>query len=43
MNALVYLGNMVGVDLKVIKSAIETNDKVRTNRDWEQQKGRAII
>ena len=43
MNALVYLGNTVGIDLKVIKSAIETNDKVRVNRDWESQKGRAII
>ena len=43
MNALIYLGNIIGVDLKVIQSAIETNDKVRQNRDWEQQKGRAII
>ena len=43
MNALIYLGNIMGVDLKVIQSAIETNDKVRQNRDWEQQKGRAII
>ena len=43
MNALVYLGDLLGVDLKVIKSAIETNDRVRANRDWEQQNGRAVI
>jgi len=43
MNALIHLGNSLGVDLQTIKSAIETNDKVRQNRDWEQQKGRAII
>ena len=43
MNALIYLGDRLGVDLKTLKSALETNDKVRTNRDWEQQKGRAII
>ena len=43
MNALIYLGDQLGVDLKTLKSALETNDKVRSNRDWEQQKGRAII
>ena len=43
MNALIYLGDRLGVDLKTLKSALETNDKVRTNRDWESQKGRAII
>ena len=43
MNALIYLGDQLGVDLKTLKSALETNDKVRTNRDWESQKGRAII
>ena len=43
MNALIYLGHRLGVDLKTLKSALETNDKVRTNRDWESQKGRAII
>lgn len=43
MNALIYLGDRLGVDLKTLKSALETNDKVRANRDWEQQKGRAVI
>ncbi len=43
MNALIYLGNQLNIDLKTLKSALETNDKVRTNRDWEQQKGRAVI
>ena len=43
MNALIYLGDRLGVDLKTLKSALETNDKVRANRDWEQQKGRAVL
>jgi len=43
MNALIYLGDRLGVNLKILKSALETNDKVRVNRDWEQQKGRAVI
>lgn len=43
MNALIYLGDRLGVDLKTLKSVLETNDKVRANRDWEQQKGRAVI
>jgi len=43
MNALVYLGDSLDIDLKTIKSAIKTNNIIRTNRDWEQQKGRAII
>jgi len=42
-NALVYLGDKLDVDLKVLKAALKTNNKVRTNRDWEQQKGRAVI
>jgi len=25
------------------KANIETNNKVRENRDWEEQKGRAVI
>ena len=43
MNAFIHLGDNLGVDLQTIKSALETNNKVRTNRDWEQQKGRAVI
>jgi UDPglucose 6-dehydrogenase len=43
MNALIYLGDRLGINLKILKSALETNDKIRSNRDWEQQKGRAVI
>ena len=43
MNALIYLGDQLGVDLKTLKASLESNDKVRSNRDWEQQKGRAVI
>ena len=43
MNALIHLGNTLGLDLKLIKSALEVNNEIRTNRDWEQQKGRAIV
>ena len=32
-----------GLDINVLKAILDTNNKVRTNRDWEDQKGRAVI
>ena len=45
LNALVNLAEKqgLGLDINVLKAVLETNNKVRTDRDWEQQKGRAVI
>ena len=45
LNALINLAEKqgLGLDINVLKATLETNNKVRTNRDWEQQKGRAVI
>ena len=45
LNALIHLAEKqgLGLDINVLKAVLETNNKVRTNRDWEQQKGRAVI
>ena len=43
MEALRYKSSEVGIEPKIINAAIETNNKYRNNRDWENQKGRAVI
>ena len=45
LNALINLAEKqgLGLDINVLKATLETNNKVRTDRDWEQQKGRAVI
>ena len=43
MEAMKYKASEVGVECKIINAAIETNNKYRKNRDWEKQKGRAVI
>ena len=45
LNALIHLAEKkgLGLDINVLKSILETNNKVRTNRDWENQEGRAVI
>ena len=45
LNALINLAEKqgLGLDINVLKAVLETNNKVRTDRDWEQQKGRAVI
>ena len=45
LNALIHLAEKqgLGLDINVLKAVLETNNKVRTDRDWEQQKGRAVI
>ena len=45
LNALINLAEKqgLGLDINVLKATLETNDKVRNNRDWEQQKGRAVL
>jgi nucleotide sugar dehydrogenase len=45
LNALIHLAEKQGLslDINVLKAVLETNNKVRTDRDWEQQEGRAVI
>ena len=45
LNALINLAEKqgLGLDINVLKATLETNNKVRTDRDWEQQKGRAVV
>ena len=40
--ALEYLAERFGVDTTVITAAIAKNQKVRTDKDWEKQVGRAV-
>lgn len=42
LNAIINLTNKNSTTNNVLKSVIKTNDEVRTNRDWENMKGRAI-
>ena len=45
LNALINLAEKQGLslDINVLKATLDTNNKVRTNRDWESQKGRAVL
>ena len=45
LNALINLSEKqgLGLNINVLKAALDTNNRVRTDRDWEQQKGRAVI
>jgi|TARA_Y100000590_G_scaffold15147_1_gene18204 UDPglucose 6-dehydrogenase len=43
INALINVAHELGVEVEVLESVVETNDKVRENRDWEEMKGRAVI
>ena len=45
LNALISLAEKqgLGLNVNVLRATLETNNKVRKNRDWEQQKGRAVI
>ena len=45
LNALIHLADKkgLGLEIDVLKATLETNNKVRKNRDWAQQKGRAVI
>ena len=43
IQALINFGESLGVNMRVLKSAWETNLKVRPERDWEELKGRAVV
>ena len=38
-----FEASQLGVKTPVLSAAIETNNRVREDRDWEKQEGRAII
>ena len=45
LNALINLAEKqgLGLDINVLKATLDTNNRQRSDRDWEQQKGRAVI
>ena len=43
IQAIINFGDSLGVDMKVLKGAWETNLKVRPEQDWNKLKGRAVI
>jgi len=45
LNALINLAEKQGLelDINVLKATLDTNNRQRSDRDWEQQKGRAVI
>jgi UDPglucose 6-dehydrogenase len=42
-HALKYLANKNGVDTTLLDAVLEKNNKIRKNKDWENQKGRSVI
>lgn len=42
VNALIKIAENLNSNNILLKSIIQSNNKVRTNKDWEQMKGRAI-
>lgn len=43
MEAMKYKASELGIYTKIIDAAIKVNNDVRKNKDWEDQKGRAVI
>ena len=43
INALISVAHEFGIEPEVLEAVVETNNKVRKNRDWENMKGRAVI
>ena len=45
LNALIHLAEKqgLGLDINILKATLDTNNRQRSNRNWEQQKGRAVI
>jgi len=42
-NAIKYLANQHNVDTTLLNAVLAKNNKIRKNREWENQKGRAVI
>jgi len=43
INALISVAHEFDVATEVLEAVVETNDRVRKNRDWEDMKGRAVV
>ena len=43
INALISVAHELNIQTEVLEAVVETNDKVRKNRDWEDMKGRAVV
>jgi len=43
IQAMIEFGDSLGVDMRVLKAAWETNLKVRPEQDWKELKGRAVV
>ena len=43
MQAIISYAKTLGIDLKTLSGAWETNLKVRPEKDWEKLKGRAVV
>ena len=41
--AILHLADNLDLKTNVLNAVQETNFEVRTNRDWEQMKGRAVV
>tara|TARA_X000000368_G_C23050346_1_gene721094 strand:+ start:2602 stop:3423 length:822 start_codon:yes stop_codon:yes gene_type:complete len=42
LSAILYLSDLLATNNLLLKSIVNSNDKVRINRDWEKMKGRAV-
>jgi UDPglucose 6-dehydrogenase len=42
LSAMIFLANLMQVDTTILNAVKQKNDMIRTNRDWETMKGRAI-
>ena len=42
LSAMIFLANSLQVDTTILNAVKNKNNKIRTNRDWESMKGRAI-
>ena len=43
LQALIKFSELLGINMDVLKSVWETNLKIRSEKDWEKLKGRAVI
>jgi len=43
IQAMICLGDSLGIDLRTLKGAWETNIKVRPEMDWKKLKGRSVL
>jgi len=43
LSALIYLANNKNIKLDLLEMVKKINDNIRTNRDWEKMKGRAVV